>query len=166
MTHRVEELDGLFVALSRLGYAGLIWVALALVAAIAWRRPAVVVTVAAAVWLADLAAFGIKEATGRPRPFVDSPDPEPLILGVVSDSFPSGHAATSFAGAVTLARFLPGRWPVLLALAVGIAFSRVYVGVHYPVDVLGGALLGLAAATALRMLVAAPRRSPRSPRAG
>ena len=166
MTHRVEELDGFFVALTRLGYAGAIWILIALVAAVAWRRPVVLAGVAATVWCADLAALGIKDLVGRPRPFVTSPEPEPLILGVVGDSFPSGHATTAFAGAATLSRFLPGRWPVLFALAVAVAFSRVYVGVHFPADVLAGAALGLVTATALRMLAAGLRRSRRSRRAG
>jgi len=166
VTHRVEELDGLFVALSRLGSAGAIWILIALGAAVAWRRPAVLAGVAATVWCADLAALGIKDLVGRERPFIVSPEPEPLILGLVSDSFPSGHAATAFAGAATLSRFLPGRWPVLLLLAAAVAFSRVYVGVHFPADVVAGAAIGVATAIALRKLAAGLRRSRRSPRAG
>jgi undecaprenyl-diphosphatase len=61
-------------------------------------------------------------------------------------SFPSGHAAGSFAAAATLAHvWAPGR-AVFWGLAALIAFSRIYAGVHYPLDVLGGALLGLASA--------------------
>jgi undecaprenyl-diphosphatase len=94
------------------------------------------------------------------------PEPGPLIVGVLGDSFPSGHAATSFAGAALLSRFLPGRWPVLFLLAVGIAFSRVYVGVHYPADVVGGAILGTLVAIALRQLAAVPLRSRPEPPPG
>lgn len=166
VTHRVEELDGLFVALSRLGSAGAIWIFIALAAAVVWRRPAVLAGVAATVWCADLVALGIKDLVGRQRPFVASPEPEPLILGLVSDSFPSGHAATAFAGAAILSGFLAGRWPVLFLLAAAVAFSRVYVGVHFPADILAGAVIGLATATALRRLAAGLRRSRRSPRAG
>jgi undecaprenyl-diphosphatase len=162
VTHRVDELDGFFVALSRLGYVGAIWILLGFGAALLWRRPWIVAEVAATVWCADLIAIGIKEAFDRQRPFIDRPDPPPLLLSVLGDSFPSGHAATSFAGAAVLMRFLPGRWPVLVALAVGIAFSRVYVGVHYPSDVIAGALLGVLVATALPLLARALRRSPRS----
>jgi undecaprenyl-diphosphatase len=105
----------------------------------------------------------------RPRPFVADADPAPLLLGVVSDSFPSGHAATSFAGAAVLMRYLAGRWLVLFGLAAAVAWSRVYVGVHYPSDVAGGALLGLLAAavvTALPRLGAGRRRAPRLRRPG
>jgi undecaprenyl-diphosphatase len=115
---------------------------------------------AATVWVADLLSLGIKLAIGRPRPFVLFPDPSPLVVGVIGDSFPSGHSATAFAGAAILSRYLPCRWPILYLLAAAIAFSRVYVGVHYPTDVVGGAILGLLTATALPPLVAALRRSP------
>lgn len=93
-------------------------------------------------------------------------DPEPLVVARVAESFPSGHAATAFAGAAVLVRYLPGRWPVLLTLATAIAFSRVYVGVHYPADVLFGALFGTVFATALLRLAAALRRSPPLPPPG
>jgi membrane-associated phospholipid phosphatase len=54
----------------------------------------------------------------------------------------------------------------LLVLAALIAFSRVYVGVHYPFDVLAGAVVGIAVATGLRLLLEALRRSRRSQQAG
>ena len=137
---------------------------LGLGAALALRRPAILPLTAVTVWSADLLALGIKAAIGRPRPFVLLPEPAPLIVGVLGNSFPSGHAATSFAGAALLARYLPGRWPVLFLLAAGIAFSRVYVGVHYPADVIGGAILGMVTAIALPLLAAALLRLRREPR--
>ncbi len=63
-------------------------------------------------------------------------------------SFPSAHASTSFAGALAYSRLgLPAA--PLYALAGGLAISRLYLGVHYPSDVLGGALLGSAVASCL-----------------
>ena len=166
VTHRVDQLDGFFVALTRLGYGGLIWILIGLGAALALRRPAILPLTAVTVWTADLLALGVKAAIGRPRPFVVLPEPGPLIVGVLGDSFPSGHAATSFAGAALLSRFLPARWPVLFLLAAGVAFSRVYVGVHYPADVVGGAILGTLVAIALRQLAAVPLRSRPEPPPG
>ena len=103
-------------------------------------------------------AVAIKVPVDRPRPFITEPQPAPLFIGVRGDSFPSAHAATSFAAAVLLTSLFPRRWPVFFGLAVAMAYSRVYVGVHYPGDVLAGALLGVLVAIALPRLVTALRR--------
>ena len=59
-----------------------------------------------------------------------------------SRTFPSGHAANAFAGAMVLSRLVPGVQVAWWALASAIAFSRVYLGVHHPLDVLAGAVIG------------------------
>ena len=109
--------------------------------------------------LADAASYAMRYAIGRDRPPLRFPEPRPLVHLPANPSFPSGHAATSFACAALLAWLTPLPKVPLFVLAGLIAFSRVYVGVHYPLDVIGGALLGLAVATALRRLVEARRRS-------
>ncbi len=94
---------------------------------------------ALASWLNAL----IKALVGRSRP----PHEMGLeaIVGVPgSPSFPSGHAMSAFAVAAAIALLAPRlRWPVL-ALAALIGFSRVYLGVHFWLDVLAGAALGMA----------------------
>lgn len=135
----------------------------------AWRRdslPFVLTVVCLA--LADLLSTALKLLTRRDRPFVANPDQDPLVRTRLDVSFPSGHAAMSFAAAVVLARFVPRRLaPLLFVLAALIAWSRVYVGVHYPTDVLAGALLGTAVGlTAPRLLAGALRRSPPTRRSG
>ena len=144
--NRVDLLDPLFVALTVAGYAGLGWIGLAAAVSLFARRGVlpVVVATAATVWTVDLLVPVLKQAFGRPRPFEAVPDADPLIGYTLGDSFPSGHAATSFAGAVVLSAFFRRLAPLFLALAAAIAFSRVYVGVHYPGDVLAGSALGAA----------------------
>jgi len=160
----VHGLDDVFVGLSRVGSQGAIWLLIAIVAALYWRRPAILVYVALADLIAGVSGALLRQAIGRERPPLRFPDPHPLVQVPGSGSFPSGHAATSFACAATLAWLTPLSPVALYTLAALIALSRVYVGVHYPLDVIAGAALGLAVATALRLLVEARRRSARSPR--
>jgi undecaprenyl-diphosphatase len=138
---------------------GGIFLVIAAVSALYWRRPAIFMYVVLGSLLADLLSLVIRYAIGRDRPPIDYPDPVPLVRLPDNPSFPSGHAATSFAAAALLAWLTPLPKVPLFVLAGLIAFSRVYVGVHYPLDAIGGALLGLAVATALRRLVEARRRS-------
>ncbi len=141
------------------------WIALAPV--VAWRvgYPILraVLLVVACVWLADLLASLLKIAVGRERPFVSIPEADPLTGGIVGSSFPSGHAATSAAGAFALAVIAPRAAPYFAALAGAIAFSRVYVGAHYPLDVLAGLLVGLAVAGVVLGAVRLLRRTSEDP---
>lgn len=157
-------LDDVFVALSRIGSQGAIWLLIAVLAALYWRRPAIFLYVALADLVAGVSGALLRQAIGRERPPLRFPEPHPLVHVPGNPSFPSGHAATSFACAATLAWLTPLSPIALYALATLIAFSRVYVGVHYPLDVIGGAALGLGVATALRLLVEARRRSAPRPR--
>ncbi|MFJ9523095.1 phosphatase PAP2 family protein [Kitasatospora sp. NPDC101801] len=68
-----------------------------------------------------------------------------------SASFPSGHSASAFAFAVAVGAELPRTAVPLCLLAATVAYSRVHTGVHYPGDVIAGALLGVASATAVRI---------------
>jgi undecaprenyl-diphosphatase len=144
--HRTEWLDPVFVALTVAGYAGLLWIALGAVLPLLARRRALTVFVvtALAVWSVDLFVQLLKELIERPRPFEEITEPDPLTTLAVSYSLPSGHAATSFAGAVVLSYFFPRAGPGLIVLAFAMAYSRVYVGVHYLGDVLAGAAMGAA----------------------
>lgn len=130
--------------------------------------------VAGAVWggLAALVALGLNQVIGhivaRPRPFLAMPSAHVLIAKTHDFSFPSDH--TTVAAAVTVALWLVDRRLGLVAagFALIMAFARVYVGVHYPGDVLGGFVVGgLVAAAGLivvpRILVPIARWVSRSP---
>jgi undecaprenyl-diphosphatase len=155
-----------FEGLSYAGRLGLIWIVIALVLSAVYRRWGVLVLTVLAVALADWTTTAIKALVDRPRPFVRYPEPDVLVPRPHDASFPSGHAATSFAAATILSFAFPKWTPAFLLLAAAIAFSRVYVGVHYPLDVISGAALGALIAIALRLLVANPPRLRRATRTG
>lgn len=157
----MPPLDWLFLALSVAGYAGLLWIALAPALAHRAGRPLFGATLltAGTVWAADLLALVLKMTLDRRRPYETLAEADPLLRASVGDSLPSGHAATSFAGAIILGYLFRGVLPGLLALATLVSVSRIYVGVHYPSDVLAGAALGSVVALAV---VAALRFRPRT----
>jgi undecaprenyl-diphosphatase len=158
--NRVGFLDPFFEALSYAGSFGFVWLAIAVgVSGFSWSRPWLWTRVGAAILLAESVSGALKEGIERDRPPVADPNPDTLVKLPETFSFPSGHATVAFACATVLAMAVPRlRWP-LYALAALIAFSRVYVGVHFPLDVLAGAVLGVGIAIALRMLAGALRRS-------
>jgi membrane-associated phospholipid phosphatase len=157
------------VALSAATYVAVLWIVLAALLALAAGKPPLRTSLitAATVWTADLLAALLKLVFQRTRPYEVIPEADPLLRWDLGSSMPSGHAAAGAAGAVILGYLLGGRWAWavgLLALAVG--FARVYIGVHYPSDVLAGAavgvVVGLAAAALVRRLQptsAGPQRS-------
>ena len=89
----------------------------------------------------------LKHLVSRPRPWLDVAGLIPLIEEADPNSFPSGHTCAAFAFAGAALCTLPVRWGKALALgaAVLMGLSRLYVGVHYPTDVLAGAAVGLLA---------------------
>ena len=143
------------------GSFGALWIVLGIAVAAVLRRPLLAIAVPATVLLADLAASGVKNAVDRERPELALDGVDTLVDTPSSPAFPSGHAATSFAAAVILAAAVPSLAPALFALAAIVAWSRLYVGVHYPLDVAGGAALGIVVATVLLLFVRAlPRSRP------
>lgn len=91
----------------------------------------------------------IKEAVGRIRPCHVLPDVRLLVGCGAGKSFPSTHAVNNFAAATIFGYFYRSARPYLFGFATMVAYTRVYCGVHYPSDVLGGAVLG----TGLALLV-------------
>src|SRR6185369_12871923 len=88
-------------------------------------------------------AKGVKRFVRRGRPAAVLPEVHVRGGAQSGDGFLSGHAAISAALVTGLAPMLPGAAPWLAGVAATVAFSRIYVGAHLPLDVLGGAALGL-----------------------
>lgn len=104
-----------------------------------------------ATWFVDVP---VKALFRRRRPFIDVV--RALVVGRRPDgwSFPSGHSAAAFSGAWIMSTLWPSRAPLFFSLAATVGFSRVYVGAHYPGDVISGATIGTVVAEAIRRPVA------------
>ncbi len=138
--------DSLMVFISAIGNGGGIWIVLA--AWLIWKREtrSAGLAVLAGLLLAALAAnLTLKPLVGRLRPSDIDTAVSLLVARPTDASFPSGHTAASFAAAAVLYKSGSSWWKPAMALAVVMGFSRLYLFVHFPSDVLGGAGIGLAA---------------------
>ena len=147
--------DAVMPYFSYLAELGLIWILISVALLIRRRTRLTGVTVLCAVVLGLLLGqFLLKALIPRDRPFQAFPDLVQLLISPPSGhSFPSGHTAVSFAAATAL--FLGHKKlgiPALI-LAALIGFSRSYLFVHWPTDVLAGAVLGVACALLVHYLL-------------
>jgi undecaprenyl-diphosphatase len=141
-------LDPVMTWVSWLGYFPGVWF-LAAAAALTWPRQR-----AAAFRMCLAVALTYWVTSGVVKPLVARERPYMAVVGArtveaspaTGPSFPSGHTATAVAGALAGVRVVPGAGWALWALATLMSISRVYVGVHYPTDVVAGALIGTACA--------------------
>lgn len=136
-----------------LGTAGFLWGVTAFVAFLSTGlQPINLLVPWSAIAGSWLVAEGSKHLFNRTRPFLKNTEIEPLIRTPSSSSFPSGHSATAASGALALSLVYPVLTPVFLLGGGMIAYSRIYLGVHYPLDVLAGVLIGAAVAAPLAFL--------------
>ena len=144
--HHTPLLDVVMAGISDIARGGGIWIALACLIALLHRsRWRAVMHVLLAVGLTFLLTDAVaKPLFNRARPFEQNAESRVYGYRPTTRSFPSGHAASAIAGAWALVRLAPEARVIFWVVAVLVAFSRVYLGVHYPADVLGGVLLGLA----------------------
>ena len=140
-------LDKIMVFITRLGDVGIIWIVLSIVLLLIPKtRKSGAVMVAALVVDVLLCNIVLKNLVARTRPYDVNTGVHLLVAKLHDYSFPSGHTAASFTAVVALSFAGEKRaWKAALGLACLIAFSRMYLYVHYPTDVLGGVLVGILA---------------------
>lgn len=137
-------MDKLMILVTSLGDKGLIWIAIALILLAIKKYRKVGVILLIALLITSLFGEGIvKNIIQRPRAFITYPDISILINPPTSFSFPSGHTASSFAAAVVLGYYFKNWRFLFYFFATLIAFSRLYLFVHYPSDIIVGIILGL-----------------------
>lgn len=146
---RCPVLDTFFSAFTQLGNAGLVWLVVSggMLLFPKARR--------AGFWALVAMLFGLlctnivlKHLVGRVRPWLVVEGLTRLVAEHDPNSFPSGHTCAAFAAGATWARYAKKRWlkGLCIAQAVLMGFSRLYVGVHFPSDVLVGCAVGLSCA--------------------
>lgn len=148
-------LDPVVCFYTHLGDAGLLWIALSLVFLCFPKTRRAGLFGLAALALGFLCTnVVLKHLVARPRPWLTVEGLTPLVREGDPNSFPSGHTCSAFAAAGAWFRTLPERWMGVAALvfAAAMGFSRLYVGVHFPSDVLVGGLIGFACGQAVWLL--------------
>ena len=137
--------DVFFKNITHLGDAGIFWILLT-VAMLCFKqtRKAGIYSACALILSLIVNNIILKNLVGRVRPY-ELVEGLQCIVGPAHDaSFPSGHTGASFASAVAIYKQIPKKFAVFfIVLASLIAISRLYVGIHYPTDVLGGLVTGI-----------------------
>lgn len=137
-------LDKLMIFITSLGNGGLFWIALGLILLFQKNKNSKRKALNLFLSLIIFSLVGLvilKPLIGRPRPFMVEAF-NLLIKPPMGYSFPSGHTGSSFAAAFTIYYYNKKQGLLALILAALIGFSRMYLSVHYPTDVLAGLVLG------------------------
>ena len=149
-------MDGFWIFVTHLGDEGYLWIALGIVL-LFWKktRPIGITVLLSLLFDFLIINVTLKGLVARPRPFVVNEAIAPLVGGVSPyRSFPSGHSGGSFAAMLALSKWVPKKIGIpAIILATMVALSRLYVGVHYPTDVLGGLVVGLVSSFAANYIV-------------
>ncbi|MCD7954434.1 MAG: phosphatase PAP2 family protein [Lachnospiraceae bacterium] len=152
---RNPSLDPIFKTITHLGDKGIFWIILTVILlSIKKTRTAGICSACALLGSLLVNNLLLKNLFNRTRPYKVIEGLTCIIQPASDASFPSGHTGASFASAVAIYRNVQRKYGILLlVLASLIAFSRLYVGIHYPTDVLGGLMTGIALG-----ILASPRK--------
>lgn len=137
---RIEMLNDFWRFITSLGDGGDFWI-LTIVILLLFKKTRKIgfIALLSIIFSSAITNLILKNLFLRPRPFDTITELIPLIAKPKDYSFPSGHTTASFAVALIYYKLLPKKYGILsIILATMIAFSRLYVGVHYPSDVIGG----------------------------
>ena len=142
---RTDMLTPLMKFVTFLGNGGWFWILCAVVLlAVPKTRKTGYAAVLSLIFGVIVTNLLLKNIVARPRPFAEIEALIPLIAKPTDFSFPSGHTTASFAVALVMLRMLPKKIGIpAVVLAALVAFSRLYLGVHYPTDVLAGFVVAL-----------------------
>lgn len=149
-------MDSFWVFVTHLGDEGYLWIALGIML-LFWKKTRPIGFTVLLSLLFDFLLINVtlKGLVARPRPFVVNEAIAPLVGGVSPyRSFPSGHSGGSFAAMLALSKWVPKKIGIpAIVLATMVALSRLYVGVHYLTDILGGFIVGLVCSFAAYRIV-------------
>ncbi len=139
---RTDLLTPILMLITNMGHYGAIWLVIAFILALRQSSRQQGILALLSILLSGGIAECIKHLVMRTRPFLQMPEIVPLGQPPTSFSFPSGHTVCAFAFTFIIWRTTTG-WQRFLFMffAVLMAFSRLYAGVHYPTDVLGGIIV-------------------------
>lgn len=148
-TFSCDIMDTLMKCITYIGEAGWFWILIGVVLLFFKKTRKIGITMLGALLLSVLVCnVTIKPLVGRIRPYEIKGGIDLIIKTPHDFSFPSGHTSASFAGAVAIFIYNKKWGSMALALAAIIGFTRLYLYVHFPTDVLAGAIIGAACAVA------------------
>lgn len=141
---RTDLMTTIMKAITRLGDGGCLWIALTVMLLVLGKTRKVGATSALALIITFVTVnLGIKNAVARIRPYEVIEGLTNLVDKQKDFSFPSGHSAHAFAVGVVILILMPKKIGVpIFIISILMAYSRLYIGVHYPTDVIAGALIG------------------------
>lgn len=147
-------LDTVMPVITKLGDGGIFWIALSVILICFKRTRKIGITMGLSLLIGYIIGnVFLKNIVARTRPYDVNSQVSVLIPKLKSFSFPSGHTLASFEGATSIFLYTKKYGIPAIILAVIIAFSRLYLYVHYPTDVLAGMVLGIAVSLLAKFIV-------------